>query len=149
MGGGGFPFGPPPFLNGGKEMESKKITLGGKEYIIPELAIRQRRIAVPLIMKMDTVLRDLAGKGQLHMLSTENIDDLLEIVYQGVSRGLPHITKETFLDFVFKVEEIIPAYWTVTAQAGFEVNAVAPKLPGEKIGEDPVSPQTGNPTSTT
>lgn len=133
--------------------KSKKITLGGKEFIIPELAFRQKRITTPLILELEPVFREKLANKRVTEITTEEYDKIAEVVFQGVQRGLPHLTKESFLDFTFSPIELIPAFLVVAEQSGFEAKKtdaidVEKLLPGESTGEKQL-PETGNGTTTT
>jgi regulation of enolase protein 1 (concanavalin A-like superfamily) len=129
-------------------MTTKKIKLGIRNYDIPELAIRQRRVVVPLGMKLRETLLRLQKEKSIVSLTTQEMSDMHEVIYQGITRAAPKTEREAFLDFVFDEIDMISAYSIVVSQAGFEKR-------GDEMGEAkagaviPNSPQTGSNTSTT
>lgn len=129
-------------------MATKKIKLGVRTIDVPELAIRQRRIVVPLGVKLRPTLLRLKEKNSILSLTTEEILDMQQIVYQGCSRAEPKLQWEAFQDFVFDEIDLINALSIVLSQAGFEKRE-------DDLGEangaavTPNSPQTGSNTSTT
>ncbi len=122
---------------------NKKIKLGVREFDIPELAIRQRRVVVPLALKLTATMTRIRDEKSIASLTTQEYTDIQEIVYQGITRGVPKFDREAFLDFVFDETELINAFSVVVSQAGF--------ASGEAQGEAaaPNSPPTGTNTSTT
>lgn len=129
-------------------MNIEKLQLGGREYEVPELAFRQWRVVTPLTIKIskDFKERVIDKKRKVTKLdfTTENWNDMAEVVYQGITRGTPKFEREAFLDFSFKQDELIIAYNQVLKQNGTDFEAV-------ESGEDqglaaPLNPPTGNPT---
>jgi hypothetical protein len=129
-------------------MATKKIKLGVRTIDVPELAIRQRRIVVPLGVKLRPTLIRLKNENSILSLTTEELIDMQQIVYQGVSRADPKLPWEAFQDFVFDEIDLINALSVVLGQAGFEKRD---DETGEANGAavTPISPQTGSTTSTT
>ncbi len=122
---------------------TKKIKLGVREFDIPELAIRQRRVVVPLALKLTSTMTRVRDQKSIASLTTQEYMDIQEIVYQGCQRGQPKLEREAFLDFVFDETELLNAFSVVVSQAGFSS--------GEAQGAaaTPNSPPTGTNTTTT
>lgn len=129
-------------------MATKKIKLGVRTYDIPELAIRQRRVVVPLGVKLRPVMIRMKDEQSILSLTTQEISDIHEVIYQGITRAEPRFEREAFLDFVFDEIDMITSYGVVISQAGFGAHGDAQ---GEAQGAaaTPNSPPTGTNTSMT
>lgn len=120
------------------------ISLGGRSWPVPELAIRQlRAVRRPLIDLSDAIAEtDEASTGERVMrLSTAQYEAMCEIVYQGLTRAHPTLTRDEFLDLACSDAEIFLAFLVVRRQSGVyitrEVSAPAEqkKIPNP-IGTD-------------
>ena len=105
-----------------------KVTLAGKEYPVPLLVPRQQRIVIPKLMALMKALTS-GGAIDAASISTEQYDDLVDVIYHGIARGSPTFTKEQFLDEPITLTEMIKAIDAVATQTGM-LNKKGP-APGE------------------
>ena len=126
---------------------NKTIKLGSREFVIPELAIRQRRVVVPLGIKLRPVMQRIKEQQSIDSLTTEEYTDIQEVVYQGITRGEPKLEREAFLGFCFDEVDLIHSFGVVISQAGFKQAEESES--GEAHGEmaKSLSPQTGTNTT--
>ncbi len=124
------------------------VTLGGVDYPIPPLGIRQLRIVMPaalallrelgptlatvIAMKAEAEAK-LAGGGDASTsfdaqsmidlitgldLSTEQFEYATNILYPAIQRGTPSLTRDQFLDMEITMAELMAAVPVVLAQTG-------------------------------
>ena len=114
------------------------VTLGGRAWPIPELAIRQLRVVRrPLIDLTDAIAATEAETtGERVMrLSTVQYEAMVEVVYQGLTRAHPKLSREEFLDLPASDMEIFQAFLVVRSQSGLFVTASEARPPGEAAAE--------------
>lgn len=111
------------------------VTLAGREWFVPMLAMRQARIVVPGLMRLMPVLQSLQGGDVAAMarLDEETYDTILSVVHAALTRAYPALTREAFLDLPASTPELIAALAVVTRQTGFFKPAEDPA--GEALGE--------------
>lgn len=103
-----------------------RVKLAGREWPVPELAVRQLRIVRrPLIDLTDAIAAtETETMGQRVMrLTTAQYEELCEIVYQGLTRAHPSLTREEFLDMQASDMELFMAFLVVRRQSGIFVAA--------------------------
>ena len=113
------------------------ITLGGKEWPIPQLAVKQNRIIDPLLIR---IIPSVGGdrSGLLGRLAP-HYDALLEICYTALTRGNPELTRQQFDDLPVTLVEMMNAFNIIAQQTGIFVKEPPS---GEAQG---VTPPTGTP----
>ena len=114
-----------------------KITLGKREFLVPEFTIREQRKLVPLMMRAAAVNPLTAGEAELTVLF-----DILKVVTarKGASNGAVPLTDEQFEELPVKVlTEVAPAMKVIAQQMGLEA------VPA---GEGQAGASPPNPTST-
>jgi len=121
------------------EPASPTVTLGGRAWPIPELAIRQLRLVRrPLIDLTDAIAAtesETTGE-RVMKLSTAQYEAMVEIVYQGFTRAHPTLAREEFLDLAATDMEIFQAFLVVRRQSGLFVTAPSEaRPPGEARAE--------------
>lgn len=97
------------------------VTLAGREWFVPVLAMRQARIVVPALMRLMPVLQNLqngAVEGAAQ-LSEAEFDAILDVVYAALTRAYPRLSRDAFLDLPASTPELIAALAVVTRQTGF------------------------------
>lgn len=115
------------------------ITLAGEAFPIPELAIRQTRIILPLALALAQA--GIADDGKT--ITTEAFDILLRIVHTAVSKARPAFTYDQLLDMRITPAELLSAVPVIARQAGLKLSlAPAPAVAGDEPGE-PQGPSTG------
>ncbi len=97
------------------------VTLAGREWFVPMLAMRQARIVVPALMRLMPVLQSLqSGVAEgAAQLSETDYDAILDVVYAALTRAYPRLTRDAFLDLPASTPELIAALAVVTRQTGF------------------------------
>lgn len=108
------------------------VMLGGKEWLIPLLAVRQHRIVDPGLIRMlphfamlNSALKTGDGNVAINGFSTEQYDDLITIVHTSLWRAYPGLTKDAFLDMEITRDELVKAYSVILNQSGLFVPAGA------------------------
>jgi hypothetical protein len=91
-------------------MTDPVITLAGKEYPVPMLALKQNRVVVPACMR-------LRGLKPLE-ISQEQFDDLIDITFLGAQRGTPGLNKVDFMEMPIKTAELLMAFPVIMQQTG-------------------------------
>jgi hypothetical protein len=94
-----------------------KLTLAGKEWPVPLLVPRQQRIVIPKLMALMKTLA-VGGVIDAASISTEQYDELIDVVFHGVVRGSPTVTREAFIDEPITLMELIKAIDVIAAQTG-------------------------------
>ncbi|MET4238623.1 hypothetical protein ABIB07_001841 [Bradyrhizobium sp. RT10b] len=109
-----------------------KITLAGKDFPIALLAPRQNRIVIPKLIALMQGFTDGHKADVLNPmnLTTQQYDDLCDVVWVAVTRATPTLTKEAFLDMPIDLLELIAAMDVVAKQCGVMKRAGDVK-PGE------------------
>jgi hypothetical protein len=110
-----------------------KVTLAGKEYPIPLLAPRQNRIVIPKLIELMKAFTEGGALSALNItmkLTTQQYDDLSEIIWVALTRGTPSLAKDDFLDMSIDLMELIAAMDIVAQQCGVMKRAGEAK-PGE------------------
>jgi len=110
-----------------------KITLGGKEWTIPPLAIKQNRIIDPLIMGLVPFFTGLsAGNGSITGMGQVEYDALLTITYTALTRANPTLRREEFEELQVNLPELVEAFSVIAQQTGIFVK-------GDSVGEAPAA----------
>lgn len=106
------------------------IRLAGKDWPIPLLAPRQNRIIIPkllaLFKKMITQLPPGYQPGDRVSLdfiasieiTTEQFDDMTEVVWLALTRAHPRLGRDEFLDWPVPTAELSAALMVVLKQTG-------------------------------
>lgn len=112
------------------------ITIAGKAWPVPMLAVKQNRIVVPQILKLAPKLMSATDKnGEMsvpklaEIVTPEFFDELTEIVFLALNRGTPELTKEEFADMEFGMMDMLSSFLTVAQQTGlikFQPKGAAP-----------------------
>ncbi|HXY57618.1 MAG TPA: hypothetical protein VEH76_03465 [Methylocystis sp.] len=110
------------------------VTLAGREWFVPVLAMRQARVVVPGLLRLMPVLAAMqtGDAAALAQLSQENFETIVDVVHAALTRAYPALSREAFLDLPASTPELIAALAVVTRQTGFFKPADAP---GESSGE--------------
>lgn len=115
---------------------TRTITLVGSPIEVPMLPIRYNKIAYPLcqkLMKAKVLERVLRGKGQVE-LTTEEMDDLIEIAFAAVQAANPRVTREEFDNWPISPPELVDAFFLIRYQTGAWIE-VLPQETGEVENE--------------
>jgi hypothetical protein len=104
--------------------DTPTVALAGKAWSIPELAIRQLRVVRrPLIDLTDAIAAtaDETTGQRVMKLTAAQYADLVEIVYQGLTRAHPKLAREEFLDMAATDLELFLAFLVIRDQSGLFV----------------------------
>jgi hypothetical protein len=124
------------------------VTLAGREWFIPPLAMRQSRSVVPTLMRILPVLEfgESPKIDAMRAFGEAQLDDLVNVVHGALTRAYPQLSRDEFLDLPIRLEELFAAIPVVAQQCGFFKAADAP---GEEQGETaPATSPAPLPTST-
>lgn len=115
-------------------VDAAVVTLAGREWFVPLLAMRQARIVVPALMRLMPVLQNLQSGAAMGaaQLSQADYDAILDVVHAALTRAYPRLTREEFLDLPASTPELIAALAVVTRQTGFFKPAEADAAAGEE-----------------
>lgn len=94
-----------------------KAMLNGVAYPVPRLVPRQQRIIMPKIMSLMKSMT-VDGKVSPLNLTTEQYDDLLDVVFIGIQRATPALTRDEFLDTPINLLELIRAMDVISEASG-------------------------------
>lgn len=125
----------PEFLDG----TTPTISWAGKEWPVPLLAPKQNRQVIPAAMRSRASITKVIG-GQ-EPLTTEEYDDLSLIVFYGLKRAHPNLTRDQFDDTPLSIRDLMVAVTVVSQQTGIMKKEDGSAAVGEDIVAKP--PQTG------
>src|SRR5437879_5389126 len=91
--------------------QAPKVSLAGRDFPVPHLAPRQQRIILPKLMSLMKFFTSTDGKlNPLNMdLTTEQFDDLLDVIYVALTRGTPNLTRDEFMDMAIDFSDMLKA----------------------------------------
>lgn len=113
--------------------EVARITLGGVQWPVPKLAIKQLKIIMPLLLPFMSAERSLNAL----MFTAKDIDDLATIAHAALSRGHA-ITREEVEDLAASPYDLLGMLLVVAQQTGMMKPAPAGgSPPGEATGTSP------------
>lgn len=103
------------------------VTLAGREWFVPTLAMRQSRVIVPALMRVMPALDEIQSNP--HALSEEHFESIIAAIHAALTRAYPTLTLDDFLDLPVSTAELIAAITVVTRQTGAfkPAAAVAPE----------------------
>ena len=109
------------------------VTLAGREWFVPVLAMRQARVVVPAIMKLLPAIPRMKS-GDVTALDAETFDLIITAVHGALTRAYPSLSRDEFLDLPASTNELAAAIGVVTRQTGF-FKPAEEAAPGETKGE--------------
>lgn len=101
--------------------DTPTVKLAGREWPVPELAVRQLRVVRRPLLDLTDSLNAFGSKkaGEwLMKLSPEQYDQLTEVVYQGLNRGTPSFKREEFLELPVNDLDLFTGFLVVRRQSG-------------------------------
>jgi len=120
-----------------KSQDVQVITLAGKEWKIPKMALRQNRELQPLYGQIaPSILREGT---RVDEITPEQLDILARIAFLAANRADPNLTEEEFEEMPVGLAELIEALMPIMIQSGLFKKRE--DTPGETQGE--TSPQAG------
>lgn len=124
--------------------DNQSITLGGQQYSIPKLTIKQNRYVEVLATRNYSYFAKASSAGgriNLLELTDEQAADFTKIVYHTLTRVQPSLTFEQFEELPISMKEIMIALPVCIAQSGLYTQRAA-SGEGATSGEAP-NPLTG------
>lgn len=111
--------------------EAPHVRLAGRDWAIPDLAVKQIMRLVPALARLDELAREAGGPGVV--ASEEQIRRIYDVAYIALTRAYPELTREAFDDLPIRIDEIVAALPVIARQAGLE-----PRQPiqGGAMGEE-------------
>jgi hypothetical protein len=100
------------------------VELGGCEFFIPALALRQSRIVVPGLLKLMPRLNAIQARivsGDplgAALLEQDDVELMIDVVHSGLTRAYPELTRETVLDLQASFAELIATLAVIARQTG-------------------------------
>ena len=105
---------------------ARQVRLGGREWTVAPLSLRQ-------ILAIADYVPKLSGIG-VDSLSGERLMPLAEVLWHGLRRAHPRLTRDEFFDLPITIAELVAALPVVIEQAGGRrvpaANSAVP-LPGD------------------
>jgi hypothetical protein len=111
-------------------------SLGGQEFFVPVLALRQARIVVPGLLKLLPRLNAIqarVGAGDplaATALDQGDVELMIDVVHCGLTRAYPELARDDLLDLQAGFTELVAALGLIARQTGLFAPADAPQ-PGE------------------
>jgi hypothetical protein len=112
------------------------VELGGREFFVPQLALRQARIVVPGLLKLMPRLNAIQGRigaGDplgATLLERDDVELMIDVVHSGLTRAYPEISRDEVLDLQAGFAELIAALAEIARQTGLFARTENPP-PGE------------------
>jgi hypothetical protein len=89
---------------------ARKVMLGGREFFVAPLSLRQILAIADHVPKLSGITAE--------NLSGERLLPLAEVVWHGLRRAYPALTREEFFDLPVTIGELVAALPVVIEQAG-------------------------------
>lgn len=96
--------------------EDPKVTIGGREFPVPELAIDQLETVFPAMGTLARIFNDPANA--LASFDSATFKLLLDTVFVGIMAGSPGFTMADFRKLKAKPMELVAAMHTIALQSG-------------------------------
>lgn len=105
---------------------ARTVRLGGRDWIVAPLSLRQILAIADYVPKLADMTAD--------NLNGERLMPVVEVVWNGLRRAHPALTREEFLDLPITIPEMFAALPVVIEQAGGrKVDPAAGELPATGI----------------
>lgn len=112
------------------------VALGGLEFFVPLLALRQARVVVPGLLKLMPRLNAVQariGAGDplgATLLDQDDVELMIDVVHCGLTRAYPDFSRDDLLDLEAGFAELVAALAVIAKQTGLFAAAEA-QPPGE------------------
>jgi hypothetical protein len=109
--------------------------LGGREFFVPALSLRQARTVIPgllkLLPRLNAIQARIAAGDPLGaaLLEQDDLDLMIDVVHAGISRAHPDLTRDDVLDLEAGFADLAGALAIIARQTG--LFAPAETAPGE------------------
>jgi len=114
------------------------VKLGGVEYFVPALAVRQCRVVVPALAGILPQLADLVTNPAA--MTAKTYETIVDVIAAALTRAYD-VSRDEVLDMVIGFDEMAEAILKIGQQTGL----LKPVAPGEPKGAE--SPQTSTESS--
>ncbi len=110
---------------------ARTVRLGGREWFVAPLSLRQILAIADFVPKLSAI--------DVDNLSGERLAPLAEVLWHGLRRAHPKLTRDEFFDLPITIAELVAALPVVIEQAGGRrvgaADGVAPAGGGAPAGE--------------
>jgi hypothetical protein len=112
------------------------VALGGREFFVPMLALRQARIVVPGLLNLMprlNAIQERIGAGDplaASLLAQEDVELMIDVVHCGLTRAYPTFLRDDLLDLEAGFVDLVAALGVMAKQSGLFAPAGA-HPPGE------------------
>jgi hypothetical protein len=89
---------------------ARGVRLGGREWLVAPLSLRQILAIADFVPKLSAIGADT--------LSGERLAPLAEVLWHGLRRAHPRLTRDEFFDLPITIAELVAALPVVIEQAG-------------------------------
>jgi hypothetical protein len=89
---------------------ARQVRLGGREFYVAPLSLRQILAIADYVPKLSGITAET--------LSGERLSPLAEVLWHGLRRAHPKLTREEFFDLPITIAELVAALPVVIEQAG-------------------------------
>jgi hypothetical protein len=111
---------------------TRTVRLGGHDWVVAPLSLRQILAIADYVPKLSAI--------GVENLSSERLTPLAEVLWHGLRRAHPRLTRDEFFDLPITIAELVAALPVVIEQAGGQkVDAAA----GESLAASPSTPSIG------
>jgi hypothetical protein len=110
------------------------VALGGREFFIPLLALRQARIVVPGLLKLmprlNAIQARIAAGDPLGaaLLEQDDVELMIDVVHCGLTRAYPEFSRDEVLDLQAGFSDLIAALAVIARQTGLFAPTENPPL---------------------
>lgn len=91
-------------------MEARTVRLAGRDFYVAPLSLRQILAIADYVPKLSGITAET--------LSGERLSPLAEVLWHGLCRAHPKLTREEFFDLPITIAELVAALPVVIEQAG-------------------------------
>jgi hypothetical protein len=112
------------------------VALGGQEFFVPTLALRQARVVVPGLLKLMPrliAIQTRIGAGDplgAALIEKDDVELMIDVVHCGLTRAYPDLTRDDLLDLEASFPELVAALGLIARQTGL-FTAAEEQTPGE------------------
>src|SRR6266581_519545 len=100
------------------------VALGGQEFFVPMLALRQARLVVPALLKLmprlNAIQARLAAGDPMGaaLLDHDDVEMMIDVVHCGLTRAYPDFLRDDLLDLEAGFTELVAALAVIAKQTG-------------------------------
>jgi hypothetical protein len=109
---------------------ARTVRLGGRDWLVAPLSLRQIIAIADFVPKLSAINAD--------SLSGARLTPLAEVLWHGLRRAHPRLTRDEFLDLPITIAELVAALPVVIEQAGgrrIDATESAEAAGGARLGE--------------